>query len=605
MLKMLLHDGESKLLPFEESECRDAFRHTAAHILAQAVKRLFPAAKLGIGPAIENGFYYDFDVETPFTADDLDRIAAEMKKIVKEGLTLESFTLDADEARAQFADEPYKSELIDELAAKGEPLSFYRQGEFTDLCAGAHLARTSDVKAFKLLSATGAYWRGSEKNKMLCRIYGTAFPKAALLDEHLAALEEAKSRDHNKLGRELELFTTSDVIGQGLPILLPKGARIVQILQRWIEDLEEANGYQLTKTPSFAKADLYKISGHYDRYWDGMFVIGDESKDERSSKDVFALRPMTCPFQFQAYLNKGRSYRDLPIRYNETATLFRKESSGEMHGLIRLRQFTLAEGHIVCTPEQVEGEFLAAIDLIKEVFGVLGLQDDVYYRFSKWDENNREKYIGEPEQWESMQNLMRGILDKSGLNYVEADGEAAFYGPKLDMQMKNVYGKEDTLFTVQVDFQLAEKFGMVYTDSGGDKQFPIIIHRSSIGCYERTLALLIEKYAGAFPLWLAPEQVRILPIADRHNEFCEQIRAKLRECGIRVELDTRSEKIGFKIREAQLAKVPYMAVIGDNEVEAEIVAVRNRRGDPDGLSGTMSIEAFCEALRGEVASKAL
>ncbi|MCL2754107.1 MAG: threonine--tRNA ligase [Oscillospiraceae bacterium] len=617
MFKLLLQDGQSKLLPFDDAQCCEAFRHTAAHVLAQAVKRSFPNAKLAMGPAIENGFYYDFDVDTPFSADDLAQIEKTMKAIIKEGATLETYTLSADEARTRFAEEPYKLELINELADKGEALVFYSQGsralpddaqaqsrsdvapEFEDLCCGPHLARVSDIKAFKLLSATGAYWRGSEKNKMLCRIYGTAFPKAAELEAHLAALDEAKKRDHNKLGRELELFTTSDVIGQGLPVLMPKGAKIVQILQRWIEDLEEQRGYVLTKTPSFAKADLYKISGHYDRYWDGMFKIG--------KNEDYALRPMTCPFQFQAYLNGSRtkSYRDLPIRYNETATLFRNESSGEMHGLIRLRQFTLAEGHIVCTPEQVEDEFFAAIDLIKHVLEVLGLSDDVHYRFSKWDENNRDKYIGEPEQWESMQAMMRTILDKSGLDYVEADGEAAFYGPKLDMQMRNVYGKEDTLFTVQIDFQLAEKFGMVYTDSKGDKQFPIIIHRSSIGCYERTLALLIEKYAGAFPLWLSPEQVRILPIADRHNDFCEQICAQLRKDGIRVELDTRSEKIGFKIREAQLAKVPYMAVIGDAEVEAGIVAVRNRKGDPDGLSGQMSIEGFRNALCEEITQRRL
>ncbi|MCL1831277.1 MAG: threonine--tRNA ligase [Oscillospiraceae bacterium] len=598
---MLLHDGETKLVPFEESECCDAFRHTAAHILAQAVKRVFPAAKLGIGPSIENGFYYDFDVETPFTAEDLDKIEKEMKKIVKEGHSLECFALSVDEAKTQFADEPYKLELIEELAQKGEALAFYKQGEFIDLCAGPHLARVSDVKAFKLLSATGAYWRGSEKNKMLTRIYGTAFPKSAQLEEHLARLEEAKLRDHNKLGRELELFTTADVVGQGLPILLPKGAKIVQLLQRWVEDLEEERGYQITKTPSFGKSDLYKISGHWQHYKDGMFVMGDEESD----KEVFALRPMTCPFQFQAYLNRGRSYRDLPIRYNETASLFRNESSGEMHGLIRLRQFTLADGHIICTPEQVEKEFLDAIDLVVYVMKALGLYDDIYYRFSKWDENNREKYIGDPAQWEKTQNLMREILDKSGLNYYEADGEAAFYGPKLDMQAKNVYGKEDTLFTVQIDFQLAEKFGMVYTDSDGEKKHPFIIHRSAFGCYERTLALLIEKYAGAFPLWLAPVQVRILPIADRHNEFCERVQGELRKAGIRAEMDTRSEKIGFKIREAQLMKVPYMAVIGDAEVEAGIVAVRNRRGDPDGLSGTMSIADFCAALRREVDDKVI
>jgi threonyl-tRNA synthetase len=599
MLKVIFHNGESKLIPFEETECRDAFRHTAAHILAQAVKRSFPNVKLGIGPAIENGFYYDFDVETPFTADDLTKIEAEMKKIIKEKLPLEGYTLTYTEAREQFKDEPYKLELITELEEKNETLTFFKQGEFTDLCAGPHLARTNDVKAIKLLSATGAYWRGSEKNKMMGRIYGTAFPKASLLEEHLAALEEAKKRDHNKLGRELELFTTSDVIGQGLPILSPKGARILQILQRFVEDEEERQGYQLTKTPSFAKSDLYKISGHWQHYKDGMFVMGDEEKD----KDVYALRPMTCPFQFQSYLNSNRakSYRDLPIRYNETATLFRNESSGEMHGLIRLRQFTLSEGHIVCTPAQVEKEFTDSMELARFMLKTLGLEEDITFRFSKWDENNREKYIGDPAQWEDAQNFMREILDNTDIDYVEADGEAAFYGPKLDIQIKNVYGKEDTLITIQIDFQLSEKFGMTYVDTDGEKKFPIIIHRSSIGCYERTLALLIEKYAGAFPLWLAPEQVRILPIADRHNEFCEEVKGELRKSGIRVELDTRSEKTGFKIREAKLMKIPYMLVIGDNEVESGKVAVRNRKDE----SNEMSVSELCEMLREEVDKKTL
>ena len=598
MLKVLLSNGESELIPFEEQLGRDAFRHTAAHILAQAVKRLFPTAKLGIGPAIENGFYYDFDVEKPFTNDDLTKIQAEFKKIVKEGLALETYSLSIDEAKAQFADEPYKLELLAELEERGEAPTFYKQDEFVDLCAGPHLARVSDVKAVKLLSATGAYWRGSEKNKMLQRIYGTAFPKAVMLEEHLAALEEAKLRDHNKLGRELELFTTSDVVGQGLPVIMPKGAKIIQILQRWVEDVEESRGYQITRTPAFGKPDLYKISGHWQHYKDGMFVMGDEE----SGKDCFALRPMTCPFQFQAYLTKGHSYRDLPIRYNETATLFRNESSGEMHGLIRLRQFTLADGHIICTPEQAEGEFLAAIDLVKYMMTTLGLVDDITYRFSKWDENNREKYGGDPQQWESTQNFMREILNRSGLKYYEADGEAAFYGPKLDMQIKNVYGKEDTLFTVQIDFQLAEKFGMTYVAADGEKKFPLIIHRSSIGCYERTLALLIEKYAGAFPLWLAPVQVKVLPIADRHNDFCEQVRSELVKFGIRVEIDARSEKIGYKIREAQLMKIPYMTVVGDNEAESGKVAVRSRK---TGESTEMSIAEFCAMLVKEVAEKRL
>ncbi|MCL2108013.1 MAG: threonine--tRNA ligase [Oscillospiraceae bacterium] len=582
------------ILTFDaDSNAKDVFRHTAAHILAQAVKRLFPGAKLGIGPAIENGFYYDFDVEKPFTREDLDKIEAEMKKIVKDDLQITTPDVDGAEL---FKDEPYKIELIDELKSKGETATFYSQSEFTDLCAGPHLMSTGGVKAFKLLSCTGAYWRGSEKNKMLSRIYGTAFPKAAQLEEHLERLEEAKKRDHNKLGRELELFTTSETIGQGLPILMPKGARILQILQRFVEDEEQARGYQLTKTPSFAKSDLYKISGHYDHYWDGMFVLGDEERD----KEVFALRPMTCPFQFQSYLNRARSYRDLPIRYNETATLFRNESSGEMHGLIRLRQFTLSEGHIVCTPSQVEEEFIGALDLARFMLKTLGLEEDINFRFSKWDENNRDKYVGDPENWESTQNFMREILNKTGLNYYEADGEAAFYGPKLDIQIKNVYGKEDTLITIQIDFQLAEKFGMVYTDSDGEKKFPIILHRSSIGCYERTLALLIEKYAGAFPLWLAPEQVRILPIADRHNEFCENILKSLKFHSIRADIDSRSEKVGFKIREAQLQKIPYMLIIGDNEVENQQISVRSRK---DGDLGSVGVEQFCEKLASEIREK--
>ncbi|MDR2558854.1 MAG: threonine--tRNA ligase [Oscillospiraceae bacterium] len=595
---MIAADCTLDILTFDTPEGRWAFRHTAVHVLAQAVKRLCPEAKFAIGPAIEDGFYYDFDIEKPFTPEDLEKIEAEMKKIVKDDIKLEQFELSFEDASKQFADEPYKIELIKELHEKGENLLFYKQDDFTDLCGGPHLMSTGGIKAFKLLSSTGAYWRGSEKNKMLCRVYGTAFPKALMIEEHLAKIEEAKKRDHNKLGRELELFTTSEHIGQGLPVLMPKGAKIIQILQRFIEDLEESKGYQLTKTPSFAKSDLYKISGHYERYWDKMFIVGDEEKD----REVFALRPMTCPFQFQAYMNRARSYRDLPIRYNETATLFRNEASGEMHGLIRIRQFTLAEGHIVCAPEQVEKEFLDAVDLARHIFKVLGLEDDVYYRFSKWDENNRDKYIGDPEMWEKTQDFMRVILDKMGINYYEADGEAAFYGPKLDIQIKNVYGKEDTLITIQIDFQLAERFGMVYVDSDGEKKHPIIIHRSSIGCYERTLALLIEKYAGAFPLWLAPEQVRILPIADRHNEFCESLVKTLKIHSIRADIDSRSEKVGFKIREAQLQKIPYMLVIGDSEVETGQVSVRSRK---EGDLGVMSVDALCDKLNIEIIEKTI
>jgi len=603
MLKILYKDGESKLV--EEKEGLEALRHTAAHIMAQAVKRLYPDTKLAMGPPLETGFYYDFDAAKPFDNADLEKIEAEMKKIVKEELPVERFELSLDETLKLLAGEPYKAELAKEYAAKGEKLYFAKQGEFTDLCAGEHLANTKEVKAVKLLSATSAYWRGDSKNKTLTRVYGTAFPKASQLEQHLTALEEAKKRDHNKLGRELELFTTSEVIGQGLPIMLPKGARILQILQRFVEDEEQKRGYLLTKTPSFAKSDLYKISGHWDHYRDGMFIMGeiDENGEPAApGKEVYSLRPMTCPFQFQAYLNRARSYRDLPIRYNETSTLFRNEASGEMHGLIRLRQFTLSEGHIACTPDQVEKEFVDALDLARYLLITLGLEEDISYRFSKWDQNNRDKYIGDPEQWEKTQSFMREILDRTGIDYYEADGEAAFYGPKLDLQIKNVFGKEDTLITIQIDFQLAERFGMTYVDKDGEKKFPIVIHRSSIGCYERTLALLIEKYAGAFPLWLAPEQVRILPIADRHNDFCGEILAELVKIGIRAEVDSRSEKIGFKIREANMMKVPYMLVIGDNEVEKREAAVRSRK---NGDLGAFTLEKLKETLLDEITAKAL
>jgi len=619
MLKIIYKDGETKLIPFEESEGRDAFRHTAAHITAQAVKRLFPDVKLGIGPAVENGFYYDFDTPKPFDNSDLEKIEAEIKSIVKAGLPVERFELSLGEALELLKDEPYKTELCREYADKGEKLYFAKQGEFTDLCSGAHIANTKEIKAVKLLSATGAYWRGDSKNKPLTRVHGTAFPKASELEKRLTDLEEAKKRDHNKLGRELELFTTSEVIGQGLPIMLPRGARILQLLQRFVEDEEQKRGYLLTKTPSFAKSDLYKISGHWQHYRDGMFIMGDESGTDNDkeagspcdakgaskrpeSKEVFALRPMTCPFQFQAYLNRSRSYRDLPLRYNETSTLFRNEASGEMHGLIRVRQFTLSEGHIACTPEQVEKEFVDSLDLARYLLTVLGLEEDIGYRFSKWDENNRDKYIGDPEQWEKTQSFMREILDKTGIDYYEADGEAAFYGPKLDLQIKNVYGKEDTLITIQIDFQLAERFGMTYVDRDGVKKFPIVIHRSSIGCYERTLALLIEKYAGAFPLWLAPEQVRILPIADRHNAYSEEILAELAKIGVRAEIDYRNEKIGFKIREAQMFKIPYMLVIGDSEVEKREASVRSRK---NGDMGARGITEFITEITDEINEKAL
>ncbi len=572
-------------------------RHSASHIMAQAVKRLFPNVKLAIGPAIDTGFYYDFDTDKAFTPEDLEAIEAEMKKIVKENLKIERFELDRAAALELMKNEPYKTELINELP-EGETISFYKQGEFTDLCAGPHVNYTSKVKAYKLLSATGAYWRGNEKNKMLQRIYGTAFKTKDELEAHLTQMEEAKKRDHNKLGRELEIFTTSELIGQGLPILLPKGAKIIQILQRFVEDTEYAHGWLPTKTPYMAKSDLYKLSGHWDHYQDGMFVMGDEKVD----KEVFALRPMTCPFQYQAYLNRGRSYRDLPLRYNETSTLFRNEASGEMHGLIRVRQFTISEGHLMCTPDQLEAEFKGCLEMAIYMLKTLGLYEDVSYRFSQWDPEDKEKYIGTPEQWDEAQGVMKNILDHLEIPYKIGVGEAAFYGPKLDIQIKNVFGKEDTLITIQIDQMLAEKFGMEYVDKDGTKKNPYIIHRTSIGCYERTLALLIEKYAGAFPTWLAPTQVKILPIAEAHHEYAKQVEMKLKQAGIRVETDLRNEKIGYKIREAQLERLPYMLVIGDKEAEAGGVAVRARKGVD---LGTMSVEDFIAKVNDDVVNKTL
>ena len=580
----------------EELNELQTLRHSASHMLAQAVKRLFPNTKLAIGPAIDNGFYYDFDIDTPFSREDLDNLEAEMKKIAKENLKIERFELPRDESLALMKDEPYKIELINDLP-EGETISFYKQGEFTDLCAGPHMNYTSKVKAFKLLSATGAYWRGDEHNKMLTRVYGTAFKTKDELAEHLEQLEEAKKRDHNKLGRDLELFTTVDMIGQGLPIMLPKGARMIQILQRWVEDTEQQHGWQLTKTPLMAKSDLYKVSGHWDHYQDGMFVMGNEETD----KEVFALRPMTCPFQYQTFLNRGRSYRDLPMRLNETSTLFRNEASGEMHGLIRVRQFTISEGHLMCTPEQLEDEFRGCLELTREMLDTLGLLEDVSYRFSQWDPDNREKYIGTEEQWDEAQSTMKVILDDLGIDYKIGVGEAAFYGPKLDIQIKNVHGKEDTLVTIQIDQMLAEKFGMEYVDRDGQKKNPYIIHRTSIGCYERTLALLIEKYAGAFPTWLAPVQVKFLPIADRHLDFAYEVKKKLEQRGIwRIEVDDRSEKLGFKLREAQLEKVPYMIVVGDKDIEANAVSVRSRK---QGDMGSMSVDDFVDMIVNEVETK--
>ena len=589
-------DCTLEILTFDDEYGRRTFRHTASHIMAQAVKRLYPDAKLAIGPAVDDGFYYDFDVDTKFTPDDLLKIEAEMKKIVKEDIKLERHAMSRDDAVKYFKDkdEPYKVELAEDIP-EGEEISFYSQGEFTDLCAGAHLMSTGAVKAFKLTSATGAYWRGDSSKKMLCRIYGTAFPKASELEAHLNMLEEAKKRDHNKLGRELELFTTVDIIGQGLPILLPKGAKIIQILQRFVEDEEARRGWQLTKTPYMAKRELYKLSGHWDHYLDGMFVLGDP---EDETKECFALRPMTCPFQYQAYLSRARSYRDLPLRYDETSTLFRNEDSGEMHGLIRVRQFTISEGHLMCTPEQLEQEFKSCLELAIYMLKTLGLYEDVSYRFSQWDPNNREKYIGTPEQWDEAQGIMSKILDHLQIPYTIGIDEAAFYGPKLDIQIKNVYGKEDTLITIQIDQMLAEKFGMEYVDRDGQKKNPYIIHRTSIGCYERTLALLIEKYAGAFPMWLAPVQVKILPIADRHADYAYEIKKQLENVGMRVELDDRNEKIGYKIREARLQKVPYMLIVGDNEVESKTLSVRERGENGD--LGAMSVEDFIARAKKEI-----
>ena len=586
---VLNEDCKVEILMFDDKEGKKAYWHTASHIMAQAVNRLYPGTKFAIGPAVDNGFYYDMELPQAITNDDLAKIEAEMKKIIKEDIEIERFELPVAEALELMKGQDYKEELIREHAAEGEHISFYKQGDFTDLCAGPHLMRTGNVKAVKLTSITGAYWRGDASNKMLQRLYGIAFPKQSLLEEHLTMMEEAKKRDHNKLGRELELFTTSDVIGQGLPILLPKGARIVQLLQRFVEDEEQRRGWLLTKTPFMAKSDLYKISGHWDHYKDGMFVLGDEEKD----KEVFALRPMTCPFQYQAYLNRKRSYRDLPLRYNETSTLFRNEASGEMHGLIRVRQFTISEGHLMCTPEQLEDEFRKCLELAIFMLKTLGLYEDVSYRFSQWDPNDRAKYIGTEEQWNEAQGLMERILNHLEIPYEIGIGEAAFYGPKLDIQIKNVYGKEDTLITIQIDQMLAEQFGMVYTDKDGKQKTPCIIHRTSIGCYERTLALLIEKYAGAFPLWLAPVQVKLLPIADRHLDYLYEVKKQLEDKGFRCEVDDRSEKIGYKIREAQLEKVPYMVVVGDKDIENNTISIRKRK---EGDLGAMTVEQFLEKI---------
>ena len=596
---VLDRDCNLQILTFKDPEGRKIYRHTCAHVLAQAVKSIYPTVKLAIGPAIDDGFYYDFDFTTPISMEQLDKVEEEMKRIIKANYPLERFVLPRKEALKLMKgfDEPYKVELINDLPKDAE-ISFYRQGNFTDLCAGPHLPSTGMIKAFKLTSLTGAYWRGNEKNKMLSRIYGTCFDKKSDLNEYLTAVEEAKKRDHNKLGRELGIFMTDEKIGQGLPLLMPKGTKIFQTLTRFVEDEEERRGYVRTKTPYMAKSDLYKVSGHWDHYKDGMFVIGDEEKDD----EVFALRPMTCPFQYTIYNNGLKSYRDLPIRYGETSTLFRKGGSGEMHGLIRVRQFTISEGHIVCTPEQLEEEFKGCVDLIKYMLTCCGLQNDVTYRFSKWDPKDTKKYINEPEIWNKAEDTMRKILDHLGIEYTEAVGEAAFYGPKLDIQIKNVHGKEDTIITVQVDMFLAENFDMSYVDENGEKRRPYIIHRTSIGCYERTIALLIEKYAGAFPLWIAPTQVKVISLTDRNVESAKAISDKLYSYGIRTELDTRSETVGYKIRSAQLEKVPYMIVIGDKEAETGVVSVR-RRGE--GVIGEMSLDDFIARLQKEIAEKRL
>lgn len=591
-------DGEHQLniLTFDSEGGKAAYRHTASHVLAQAVKRLYPEAKCAIGPSIEDGFYYDFDMES-LDREALDKIEKEIKKVIKEGAVLERFTLPRAEAIEFMKErqEPYKVELIEDLPEDAE-ISFYRQGEFVDLCAGPHLMTTKPLKAVKLISSSGAYWRGNEKNKMLTRIYGTAFTKKADLDAYLEHLEDIKKRDHNKLGRELELFTTVDVIGQGLPLLMPKGVQVIQTLQRWIEDEEEKRGYMRTKTPLMAKSDLYKISGHWEHYKEGMFVLGDEEKD----KEVFALRPMTCPFQYYVYKASQKSYRDLPCRYGETSTLFRNEESGEMHGLTRVRQFTISEGHLIVRPDQMVSEFKDCIALARYCLQTLGVEEDVTYHLSKWDADNREKYIGEPEVWEATEESIRQILIELDIPFTEDVGEAAFYGPKVDINAKNVYGKEDTMITIQWDALLAEQFDMYYIDEKGDKVRPYIIHRTSMGCYERTLAWLIEKYAGAFPTWLSPEQVRVLPISEKYIDYAAKVEEELKANGIRCSLDNRSEKIGYKIREARLQKTPYMLVVGQKEEEDEVVSVRSRfRGD----EGQQSLEQFINDICREIRTK--
>ena len=596
----ITEDADVRLLTFTDEGGKHVFRHSASHVLAQAVKRLYPEVKLTIGPAIENGFYYDFDSEISFTPEILKTLEDEMKKIVRENLKIERFELPRKEAIAfmQERNEPYKVQLIEELP-EDAVISFYRQGEFTDLCAGPHLFSTGAIKAIKLTQCTGAYWKGDQKNKMLQRVYGVAFPTKDELKAYLVQLEEAKKRDHNKIGRELEYFTTVDTVGQGLPILLPKGSRVIQTLQRWVEDEEEKRGYLLTKTPLMAKREFFKISGHWDHYLDGMFVIGDP---DDYTKECFALRPMTCPFQYQVFLNKKRSYRDLPMRLGETSTLFRNEDSGEMHGLIRVRQFTISEGHLILRPEQLAEEFHGCLVLAKYLLETVGLWEDCSFRFSQWDPNRTDKYEGTPEQWNEAQSIMGELLDRylGRENYTIGIDEAAFYGPKLDIQCRNVFGKEDTIVTIQIDLLLAKKFGMEYVDSNNQLVTPYIIHRTSLGCYERTLALLLEKYAGALPMWMAPEQVRILPIGDEQAEYAEKLADTCRKNKIRVTVDSRNEKIGYKIRAAQLEKIPYMLVIGDKEMTDGTVAVRSRK---TGDMGSMTPEEFLAMAQKQIDEK--
>ena len=594
--------SEENIYTFENKDYRSTYWHTCSHVLAQAVKRLYPEVKLAIGPSIEGGFYYDFDAPFNFTQEHLDALEAEMRKICKEKLKLERFELPRAEAIAfmQEKDEPYKVELINDLPADAH-ISFYKQGEFVDLCAGPHLDSTGRIKgnAIKLTQCCGAYWRGDSNRKMLQRIYAVAFPKKEELDEYLKQREEALKRDHNKVGRDLEYFTTVDYIGQGLPILLPKGARVIQLLQRWVEDVEQKRGYLLTKTPLMAKRELYKISGHWEHYLDGMFILGDPHDE---TKECFALRPMTCPFQYQVYLNRQRSYRDLPMRLGETSTLFRNEDSGEMHGLIRVRQFTISEGHLVLRPDQLEEEFKGCLELAKYCLGTVGLLDKCTFRFSQWDPANpNNKYEGTKEQWDEAQRVMGQILDDLDVKYEIGIDEAAFYGPKLDIQYKNVFGKEDTLVTIQIDMLLAQRFGMYYIDENGEKALPYIIHRTSLGCYERTLAYLLEEYAGALPTWMAPEQVRFLPVTDRAADYCADAAKALEAQGFRVEVDYRNEKIGRKIRDAQVEKVPYMVVVGDRDMENGTVSPRHR---VDGDLGAMSLDDFTALLREVVDSKA-